>query len=117
MTIRQAKTLALLPSNNFSISKSMKQAGYTEYTSKSGHNIAKVRRCAIKQGIMPSKQSILDDFKLNKQLSLKEKDFSNHNRANEALARCQGMFTDNIKADINDTRSDDILKKHRLGIL
>ena len=117
MTIRQQQVIQRLPKNKYNISKSLREAGYTEYSSKAGHQIARIRNVAIKAGILPSKQDIADNFILNRSTALKLKDLSNHNRANEALARCQGMFTDNIKADINDTRSDDILKKHRLGVI
>lgn len=44
MTIKQKRVLQVLPKNNYNVSKSMREAGYTEAGSKAGNNYEQLRR-------------------------------------------------------------------------
>ena len=48
----------------------------------------------LKIGMQEQEEEMKERFNLAAELTLKEKDFTNFLRANEDIARMQGMFTD-----------------------
>lgn len=89
-----------------SITKSLKEAGYSDKTAEgTNSNLKLVKTCDkeihkefdIKQITV---EKVLEDFDKVKQLALDKDDLSNYNRANEALGRYLAMFTDKKEVNI-----------------
>ena len=91
--------------------QALKEAGYSRATYHSHIADSKVLK-SVKEEIKAEMRlseltadKLLNDFELAKTLSLKEKDYSNYNRACEAEARMGGYFKDKseitTKQDVN----------------
>jgi hypothetical protein len=110
VTLKQAKFLEELPKNGFNVSKTARLVGYSEQSSNAGSQHRILRNLTLRTGTEAEQDKIKRDFEKAKRLAQKAGDLSNYNRANEALARINSMFTDTSK--IINTNPDKIVIVH-----
>ena len=92
MTLRQKKLLEELPKNNYNISKTAKEVGYSENTSKSSiYNLIRNSK-NIKEYF--NEHSVKRDIKKIYKMAVKGKDLSNSLRALELESKILGLQKD-----------------------
>ena len=103
MSLLMDKTIELLPKNNWNISKSMREAGYADTTSRAGDKIAAVRICAKAKYF--DADLIRKEYKRTLIETRKAKDTKNKLHCLDSMSRIEGMFKDNLntKQDISIT--------------
>lgn len=89
MTLLQEKAVSLLPKNNFNVSKSMQEAGYSFASSQSGNNIANVRNCAKKKYF--DEELIRKEYKKTLKQTEKAEDLTNKLRTLEGMTKLEGL--------------------------
>ena len=82
------EAIRLLPENNFNASQAMRQAGFTEASSRSGQQYERIRKRLAK---VYSPEQIKADIQRYEKLFLKEKDYSNLARMVELRAKISGL--------------------------
>lgn len=110
MSLKLQKTLELLPKNNYNISKSFKEAGYSDSTSKAGTQYKTLRDYTKRKDYF-NEETVKRDIKKVKKLVLKAKDYTNFLRATELESKILGLQID--KSEIKSKVSiEDIEKQH-----
>ena len=95
MTIKQQQVLKLLPKNKYNISKTFKEVGYTEGSSRAGSLYASLRNSCKEAGIYDKDRIAEDEEKLWRKAE-KAGDLTNLNRQIEGRRKVAGMITDRV---------------------
>ena len=113
MTLKQEQVIKQLPHNNFNLSKTMRQVGYSDSTSKSGEQYRILRNHTSKYF---DEESVKRDLKRVMREARKAKDFTAQLRSLESQARIMSMYKDNtsLKADISNSNDKDVLLRYGL---
>lgn len=106
MTLKQKLTLKNLPKNGYNISKSMREAGYTEQSSKAGSQYNSLRRFTSKLDFFDP-EIIKRDIASTRRLAKKAKDITNLNRIDEHRAKIAGIITE--KREVDNKNPDKII--------
>lgn len=103
MTLKQKKVLEELPKNNLNIAKSMRKAGYSPSSVRSGAVYNSIRRYTQKLDFF-SPERIKRDIEYTFKLAKKQKDLTNLSRNVEHRSKIAGMIveksqTENVTPD------------------
>ena len=110
MTLLQDKTIELLPKNNYNLSKSMREAGYSLQTSRSGSQYARLRS---------KMQDYYDPDKVKARIAKAEKDYikdhdnNNRSRMLELQSKVSGIVKESTTPQVNIIQSviEDLISK------
>lgn len=101
MTAKQQAFLKELPRNGFNISKTAREVGYTDSSSKNGTQINRLREIASKKYF--DEDYIRKQYKKTIKQAEKSSDLTNKLRTLEGMARIEAMFTDK-QVNVNPDR-------------
>jgi hypothetical protein len=100
MTLKQKLYLKQLPKNNYNISKSALQAGYSPSSARAGTLYRQLRKVTRENVDFFSKEAIERDIAKTRKLAEKKEDITNLNRIDEHRAKLGGHITEK-KENIN----------------
>lgn len=98
MTLKQQTAINLLPKNNFNVSKSLREAGYTRQSAVAGTTHASLRRLTSKLDFF-SPDKVKRDTEYTYKLAKKQKDITNMSRNVEFRGKIAGMIVDKSEVD------------------
>lgn len=96
MTLKQQMAINNLVKNNFNVSKSLREAGYTPQSANAGCTHKRIRNIMNKLDFF-SPEKIKQDIANTRRLAKKSKDITNLNRIDEHRSKIAGMIKEKIE--------------------
>ena len=105
-TLKQKRFLKELPKNGYNMAASMRKAGYSEASARSGEQYGTLRRLTRSLDFFDP-EKIKRDIKQTRKMAKDKRDVTNLNRIDEHRSKIAGMIVD--KAQVDNKHPDKIV--------